>query len=356
MIFYDLFLELKDLWCIFDYDKSVSKVKEIDEILSKNDVFLDSIYLERSNLLKKINRLMYFNTGFSDLLELFNLAKNDADTAFLNELSISFKKLKTEFFNFEVEVFFSSKRDCLDAFLDITAGSGGIESQDWVGMLFKMYVGWAGKNNFRYCINSVTYGEVTGFKNISITVSGKYAFGFLKYESGVHRLVRKSPFDSNNKRHTSFASVFVYPVLEFDNDIKLIDSDLRIDTYKSSGAGGQHVNTTESAVRIIHIPTNIVVQCQSERSQHQNRAQAIKQLKSKLRELKLSDEKKAKQKIEQSKMSISWGSQIRSYILDKSVIKDLRTNVEIFDIDLVLSGYLEPFILSMLDFKSDLYE
>jgi peptide chain release factor 2 len=307
------------------------------------------LLIEKSSILKKIDKLNYFNVGFSDLLELFNLAKNDNDFSFLKELYANFSKLKSEYLYFEMESFFSLEKDYMDAFLDINAGSGGIESQDWVNMLFKMYAGWANKHGFEYFINSITYGDVAGLKNISIRISGKYAFGFLKFESGVHRLVRKSPFDSNNKRHTSFASVFVYPVYESNDNVEIVDSDLKIDTYRSSGAGGQHVNTTESAVRIIHIPTKIVVQCQSERSQHQNRAHALKQLKSKLYEFKLLEKKRNKQELEESKLAISWGSQIRSYILDKAVIKDLRTGLEFYDVDLVLSGYLDPFIFSTLN-------
>ncbi len=317
---------------------------------------LEKIAVEKSSLLKKVNKLTYFFCEVSDLLELFDLAKHDNDNILLNDLLNKIGVLKDEFLKFEMESFFSSERDSMDAFLEINAGSGGTESQDWVSMLFKMYTGWLTKKKFSYLINFLNYGDIAGLKNVSIKISGKYAFGFLKYESGVHRLVRKSPFDTNNKRHTSFASVFVYPVYEVCDNIKIIDSDLRIDTFRAGGAGGQHVNTTESAIRITHIPTKIVVQCQSERSQHQNKASALKQLTSKLKEFYFLENKKTKNLIEQSKLSISWGSQIRSYFLDKSIIKDLRTNLEIYDVDMVLNGHLDPFIFSVFDFKDCFYD
>lgn len=359
MIFCLLRINLLKLWCIFDYYKCLERINIIDSLLiEENCSFseIETFKIERSKLLKKINRVDYFFGELSDILELFNLAKTDNDIILLNELYFKFNYIKSVFISFELDVFFSSSEDFFDAFLDINAGSGGIDAQDWVEMLFKMYTGWAIKNKFKYIINSVTYGDIAGFKNISIKILGKFAFGFLKNESGVHRLVRKSPFDSGNKRHTSFASVFVYPAREINVDLKILDADLRVDTFRASGAGGQHVNTTESAIRITHIPTNIVVQCQSERSQHQNKSQALKQLKSKLHQLYLLDIKKNKSILEQSKLTISWGSQIRSYVLDKSVIKDLRTNLEIYDIDLVLNGGIDPFIFSIFYFKSDSYD
>lgn len=327
-----------------------------DTFFSDNVINSEKIFIEKSNLLKKINKITYFLSETADLLELFNLVKIDNDYNLLDDIFLKFNDLKREFTYFEMTSLFSSEKDSMDTFLDINAGSGGIDAQDWVNMLFKMYTGWAVKNNFKYFINSLTYGDIAGLKNVSIKILGQYAFGFLKHESGVHRLVRKSPFDSSNKRHTSFASVFVYPVSEVDNDIKIIDADLKIDTFRAGGAGGQHVNTTESAVRVTHLPTKIVVQCQSERSQHQNKAHALKQLKAKLQEFYFLEDKKNKQVVEQSKLSISWGSQIRSYVLDKSVIKDLRTNLEFYDINLVLSGYLDPFIFSIFDFKCRFYE
>lgn len=259
--------------------------------------------------------------------------------------------MEVDFLNFEKEVIFTSERDFMDAFLEINSGSGGVDAQDWVNILLKMYSSWINKNGFSYIINFITYGDIAGIKNVSIKIKGKYAFGFLKGESGVHRLVRKSPFDSNNKRHTSFASVFVYPVLEVESNIKILECDIKIETFRAGGAGGQHVNTTDSAVRMTHLPTKLVVQCQSERSQHQNKTQAFKQLVSKIKEYYFLEEKKNKELVDKNKLSISWGNQIRSYFLDKSIIKDLRTNLEVYDVNLTLNGYLDPFIYSLFYFK-----
>lgn len=284
-------------------------------------------------------------------MDLYNLLKNDNDFDSLKKLFIDFKRLELDFFNFEKDIIFKSNKDRMDIFFEINAGSGGLDAQDWVFILFKMYTSWINKNGFSYIINSITYGEGTGIKSVSIKVLGKYAFGFLKCETGVHRLVRKSPFDSNNKRHTSFASVFVYPVLEIDSSIKILDCDIKIETFRAGGAGGQHVNTTDSAVRITHLPTKLTVQCQSERSQHQNKTQAMKQLQSKLKEYYFLEEKKNKELSDKNKLSISWGNQIRSYFFDKSIIKDLRTGVEFHNINLVLDGYLDPFIYSLFYFK-----
>jgi peptide chain release factor 2 len=284
-------------------------------------------------------------------MDLYNLCKSDYDLNLLNNLSSSFKKLEIEFLDFEKEMVFISDRDHMNAFLEINSGSGGVDAQDWCSILLKMYTSWISKNGFSYIIDSISYGDISGIKNVSIRIIGKYAFGFLKCESGVHRLVRKSPFDSNNKRHTSFSSVFVYPILESDSSIKIADCDVKIETFRSSGAGGQHVNTTDSAVRITHLPTKLVVQCQSERSQHKNKAQAFKQLNSKLKEYYFLEEKKNKEVFEKNKLSISWGNQIRSYFLDKCIIKDLRTNLEVYNVELVLNGYLDPFIYSLFYFK-----
>lgn len=302
-------------------------------------------------MLKQKNKCDKFFNEIKDILDLYNLLKIDNDFDLLNDLSLEFKKLELEFLNFEKDVIFKSDKDRMDVFFEINSGSGGIDAQDWVSILLKMYTSWINKNGFSYIINSITYGDVAGIKNVSIKVLGKYAFGFLKSESGVHRLVRKSPFDSNNKRHTSFASVFVYPVLEIDSSIKILDCDIKIETFRAGGAGGQHVNTTDSAVRITHLPTKLVVQCQSERSQHQNKTQAMKQLQSKIKEYYFLEEKKNKELADKSKLSISWGNQIRSYFFDKCIIKDLRTGIEFYNINLVLDGYLDPFIYSLFYFK-----
>jgi len=311
----------------------------------------DEKIIERSSLLKIVNKCNYFVTEIKDLIDLYNLLKIDDDIELLNKLFIDFKKMELDFLNFEKDIVFKSKKDCMDVFFEINAGSGGVDAQDWVSILFKMYTSWLNKSGFFYIINSITYGDIAGIKSVSIKVIGKYAFGFLKCETGVHRLVRKSPFDSNNKRHTSFASVFVYPVLDVDTSIKILDCDIKIETFRAGGAGGQHVNTTDSAVRITHLPTKLVVQCQSERSQHQNRTQAMKQLQSKIKEYYFLEEKKNKELSDKSKLSISWGNQIRSYFFDKCIIKDLRTGFEFYNINLVLDGYLDPFIYSLFYFK-----
>ncbi len=243
---------------------------------------------------------------------------------------------------------FSGEMDASNAFLDIQAGSGGTEAQDWADMLLRMYLRWAERKGFRTEIIELSPGEVAGIKSATIKVEGPYAYGWLRTETGVHRLVRKSPFDSGNRRHTSFAAVFVSPEVEDDIDIEINPADLRIDVYRASGAGGQHVNRTESAVRITHLPTGIVVQCQNDRSQHKNKATAMKQLKAKLYELEMQKRRAEQEKLEESKADIGWGSQIRSYVLDQSRIKDLRTGVEVGNTQAVLNGDLDPFIEASL--------
>jgi len=243
---------------------------------------------------------------------------------------------------------FQGEADPANAFLDIQAGSGGTEAQDWAEMLLRMYLRWCEKRGFKADIIELSPGEVAGVKSATVEVSGDYAYGWLRTETGVHRLVRKSPFDSGNRRHTSFASVFVAPEIDDDIDIEINPADVRTDTYRASGAGGQHVNRTDSAVRLTHLPTNVVVQCQSERSQHQNRDHCWKQLRAKLYELELQKRKSAMQAVEDAKADIGWGSQIRSYVLDQSRIKDLRTDVERTDTSNVLDGDLDDFIEASL--------
>jgi peptide chain release factor 2 len=239
---------------------------------------------------------------------------------------------------------FSGDYDSADCYLDIQSGSGGTEAQDWAEMLLRMYLRWAESKGFTTEVMEVSDGDVAGIKSATIKVSGDYAYGWLRTETGVHRLVRKSPFDSGNRRHTSFASVFVYPEIDDNIDIDINPADLRIDVYRASGAGGQHVNRTESAVRITHIPTGIVTQCQNNRSQHSNKDQAMKQLKAKLYELEIQKKNAEKQQMEDNKSDIGWGSQIRSYVLDDSRIKDLRTGVETRNTQAVLDGDLDQFI------------
>lgn len=248
----------------------------------------------------------------------------------------------------EFQRMFTNKMDPNSAYVDIQSGSGGTEAQDWANMLLRMYLRWGDKKGFKTEILNVMAGEVAGIKSATVRFEGEYAFGWLRTETGVHRLVRKSPFDSGNRRHTSFASVFVSPEIDDNIDIDINPADIRVDTYRSSGAGGQHVNTTDSAIRITHIPTGIVVQCQNDRSQHKNRAQAMKQLRAKLYELEMQKQTADQQKLEENKADITWGSQIRSYILDDARVKDLRTGVETRNTQAVLDGDLDFFIEASL--------
>jgi peptide chain release factor 2 len=250
--------------------------------------------------------------------------------------------------NLEFQRMFSGEMDANNAFLDIQAGSGGTEAQDWANMLLRMYLRWGEQNDFDTELIEVSAGEVAGIKSATIKFTGEYAFGWLRTETGVHRLVRKSPFDSGNRRHTSFASVFVYPEVDESIEVDINPADLRVDTYRASGAGGQHVNKTDSAVRLTHEPSGIVVQCQTERSQHQNKDNAMKLLKAKLYEMELQQRNAEKQAMEESKSDIGWGSQIRSYVLDQSRIKDLRTNVETSNTQAVLDGDINQFIEASL--------
>ena len=243
---------------------------------------------------------------------------------------------------------FSGKMDSSNAFVDIQSGSGGTEAQDWADMLLRMYLKWAESKGFSATITESSPGEVAGIKSSSILIEGDYAYGWLRSETGVHRLVRKSPFDSGNRRHTSFASVFISPEINDDIEIEINNADIRVDTYRASGAGGQHVNKTDSAVRLTHIPTGTVSQCQNGRSQHKNKENALKQLKSKLYELELQKQKEEQQKLEDSKADIGWGSQIRSYVLDQSRIKDLRTNYETANTSAVLDGNIDEFMRASL--------
>ena len=252
--------------------------------------------------------------------------------------------LKKNIDTLETTQIFKTKEDEYDAYIDIQSGSGGTEAQDWVAMLLRMYLRWLESKNFTHEVVELSEGEIAGYKSATVKVSGDYAYGWLRTETGVHRLVRKSPFDSGSRRHTSFASVFVYPQINEDIDVQINPSDLRIDVYRASGAGGQHVNTTESAVRITHLPSKIVTQCQNDRSQHKNKESAMKQLRAKLYLFELEKKNEIKNKVESEKSDISWGNQIRSYILDDSRIKDLRTKLESGNVQAVLDGDLDEFI------------
>ena len=286
--------------------------------------------------------------GIRESSELLEMADEEEDAATLDEIASDTARLEQDLERLEFRRMFSGEMDEANAFLDIQAGSGGTEAQDWAEMLLRMYLRWAEGRGFDTEIIEASAGEVAGIKSATVRVEGDYAYGWLRTETGVHRLVRKSPFDSGNRRHTSFAAVFISPEIEDEVDVEINPADLRIDVYRASGAGGQHVNRTESAVRITHEPTGIVVQCQNDRSQHKNKATAMKQLRAKLYELEMMKRRAEAQAVEETKADIGWGSQIRSYVLDQSRIKDLRTGVEIGNTQAVLDGDLDPFIEASL--------
>jgi peptide chain release factor 2 len=280
--------------------------------------------------------------------ELLDLAESENDEGMAAEIERDAGKLETDVRKLEFKRMFRGEMDSHNAFLDIQAGAGGTEAQDWAQMLLRMYLKWAASRGFDAEVIDSQAGEVAGMKSATIEIKGEYAYGWLRTETGVHRLVRKSPFDSGNRRHTSFASVFISPEVDDDIKVDLNPADIRMDVYRSSGAGGQHVNKTESAVRLTHGPTGLVVACQNERSQHKNRATAMKMLKAKLYELEFNKRNAAAKVLEDSKSDVSWGNQIRSYVLDQSRIKDLRTGVEIGDTNKVLDGNLDPFMEASL--------
>jgi len=303
---------------------------------------------ERARLEKVVTLLTNLTRQLDDAAELLELAVEEDDTTTLEEVAADLEQSEQQLANLEFQRMFSGEMDANNAFLDIQAGSGGTEAQDWANMLLRMYLRWGEQNDFETELIEVSAGEVAGIKSATIKFTGEYAFGWLRTETGVHRLVRKSPFDSGNRRHTSFASVFVYPEVDESIEIDINPADLRVDTYRASGAGGQHVNKTDSAVRLTHEPSGIVVQCQTERSQHQNKDNAMKLLKAKLYEMELQQRNAEKQAMEESKSDIGWGSQIRSYVLDQSRIKDLRTNVETSNTQAVLDGDINQFIEASL--------
>ncbi|KPD24759.1 peptide chain release factor 2 [Idiomarina zobellii] len=303
---------------------------------------------ERASLEQVVETLDKLQQGLDDVEGLVDLAVEAEDEDTFNEAQDELSGLLKQLETLEFRRMFSKDNDSADCYLDIQSGSGGTEAQDWANMLLRMYLRWAEAHDFKAEITELSEGDVAGIKSATVRVAGEYSYGWLRTETGVHRLVRKSPFDSGNRRHTSFASVFVYPEVDDDIDIEIDPSDLRVDTYRASGAGGQHVNRTDSAVRLTHEPTGIVVQCQSDRSQHKNRDSAMKQLKAKLYEFELQKQNEEKQALEDSKADIGWGSQIRSYVLDDARIKDLRTGVENRNTQAVLDGALDPFIEASL--------
>ena len=303
---------------------------------------------ERARLSAQLQELDRTNTAVSDATALLELAERENDEPTARDIERDAGALEADVRKLEFKRMFRGEMDAHSAFLDIQAGAGGTEAQDWAQMLLRMYLRWGAARGFGCEVIDSSPGEVAGIKSASVAVQGEYAYGWLRTETGVHRLVRKSPFDSGNRRHTSFASVFVSPEVDDDIAIEINPADLRMDVYRSSGAGGQHVNKTESAVRITHMPSGIAVACQNERSQHKNRATAMKMLKAKLYELEVNKRNAAAKVLEESKSDVSWGNQIRSYVLDQSRIKDLRTGVEVGNTGAVLDGDLDQFMEASL--------
>jgi len=303
---------------------------------------------ERAALEAVVVNMDELQAGLDDGAELLEMAVEEGDEDTLSSVASDVEGFERRVADLEFRRMFSGELDPNNAFLDIQAGSGGTEAQDWAEMLLRMYLRWGEQHEFKTELMEVSPGEVAGVKSATIRFEGEHAFGWLRTETGVHRLVRKSPFDSGNRRHTSFSSVFVSPEIDDSVEIEINPADVRTDTYRASGAGGQHVNKTDSAIRLTHIPTGIVVQCQNDRSQHKNRDQAWKQLKAKLYELEIQKRNESAQALEDTKSDIGWGSQIRSYVLDQSRIKDLRTGVETGNTQAVLDGGLDPFIEASL--------
>jgi len=337
----------------FDVDVKEARLEEVKRALEDPKVWDDPKRAQELGREKKtldlIVQKMHALTGdVADAGELFEMARGDDDTATLVSVEADVGGLAKQVDDLEFQRMFSNPLDPNNCFIEIQAGAGGTEAQDWAGMLERMYLRYAERRGFKPELLDESDGEVAGIKGATIKISGDYAYGMLRTETGIHRLVRKSPFDSNARRHTSFASVFVYPEVDESVEVDINPADLRIDVYRASGAGGQHVNKTESAVRITHLPTNIVVQSQNDRSQHRNRAEAMAMLKSRLYELEMRKRQAEQNKLEESKTDIGWGHQIRSYVLDQSRIKDLRTNVEVGNTQAVLDGDLDDFIEASL--------
>ena len=338
---------------IFDYDGKQDRLAEVVVLAEDPAVWQDSkrsqeLGKERKMLEGVVLNLQKVESSLNDAGELMEMALAENDDDSLHSIAADIEQTEKIVADMEFRRMFSGEMDAANCFLDIQAGSGGTEAQDWGAMLLRMYIRYAERKGFQVEILEQSDGEVAGIKGASLKISGEYAYGHLRTETGVHRLVRKSPFDSGNRRHTSFSSVFVYPEVDDSIEIDINPADLRIDTYRASGAGGQHINKTDSAVRITHIPTNIVVQCQSDRSQHKNRAEAMSMLKSRMYEEELRKRNAEKQVLEDTKSDIGWGHQIRSYVLDQSRIKDLRTNHEVGNTQAVLDGDLDDFISASL--------
>lgn len=338
---------------IFDFDGQAERLEEVSRELEDPRLWdtperAEALGRERVALMAVVDVIRGLFSGLDDCQSLYEMAVEENDQDMLQMLDEALTEHEGKLATLEFRRMFPGKMDANNAYLDINSGSGGTEAQDWAEMLLRMYLKFAQAKGFDAELVEASPGDVAGIKSATIHVRGPYAFGWLRTESGVHRLVRKSPFDSGNRRHTSFASVFVSPEVEDDIEIEINPADLRVDTYRASGAGGQHVNRTDSAIRITHMPSGIVVQCQSDRSQHKNRAQAMKQLKAKLYEMEELKRREEQSSVEAAKAENSWGSQIRSYVLDQSRIKDLRTNVEDTDTTAVLNGRLDRFIEASL--------
>ncbi|WP_144264560.1 peptide chain release factor 2 [Polaromonas sp. C04] len=349
----DLSARTEDLRRYLDYDAKSERLRTVNASLEDPTVWndpkraqelgrekkaLDSVVLTITNLTREL----------ADNSELFEMSKEEGDEAGLQTIAAETAKLALDIEQLEFRRMFNNPADPLNAFLDIQAGAGGTEACDWASMLLRQYLKYAERKGFKTQIEDETPGDTAGIKGATIKIEGEYAFGLLRTETGVHRLVRKSPFDSSGGRHTSFASVFVYPEVDDSIEIDINPSDVRVDTFRASGAGGQHINKTDSAVRLTHIPTGIVVQCQDGRSQHSNRDVAWKRLRSRLYDFELRKQQEAQQKLEDTKTDVGWGHQIRSYVLDNSRIKDLRTNVEVSATQKVLDGDLDVFIEASL--------
>jgi len=333
----------------FDYDHKVERLEEVTRELESPDIWnnpevAQQLGRERSQLDKVVSGIRDLTSALNDANDFLELAEMEGDEATFQAVVADVAKHTTAVEKLEFQRMFSGKMDPANAFVDIQAGAGGTEAQDWAEMLLRMYLRWCESRGWKTELMEVSGGDVAGIKSATFRVEGDYAYGWLKTEIGVHRLVRKSPFDSDNRRHTSFTSVFVSPEVDDNIDIEINPADLKTDVYRSSGAGGQHVNKTESAVRITHMPSGIVVACQTERSQHANRDRAMKMLAAKLYELEIQKRNAEKDAVEATKSDIGWGSQIRNYVLDQSRIKDLRTGIERTDTQKVLDGDLDEFV------------
>ncbi|MBS0286153.1 MAG: peptide chain release factor 2 [Proteobacteria bacterium] len=337
-----------------DFETKTERLEEVTVMLESPGIWdspenAQALGKERVQLEKIVKLIKDTSNDLEEALELLLIAKEEDDNQAFNDLEAEGERLEKIVEDLEFRRMFAGQLDANDAYVDIQAGSGGTEAQDWAEMLLRMYLRWCERKGFKATLQEASSGEVAGIKSVTIKVEGEYAYGWLRTETGVHRLVRKSPFDSGNRRHTSFAAVFVSPIVDDSIDIVINPADLRVDTYRASGAGGQHVNRTDSAIRITHLPTGIVVQCQSDRSQHKNRSEAMSQLKAKLYELEMRKRQAEQATLEQNKSDIGWGSQIRSYVLDDSRVKDLRTGVETSNTQGVLDGnLLEMFMTASL--------